>query len=249
LVADLPAGLGHGLLPCIGSGCLVPDEGNLFVIPLWNRAGLYRSLGALVLVGGIAGGVAVAADGPARQPASANNAANSRPLNVADLERQDAERAEAERAARDTAQRKADEAAVAAAEQAKKSPSASASASGKSTGKPGVTAPPAPASCNVYSGNRKVGCSMVLAAGWDLQQMACLEKLWSRESGWNEKARNPSSGAYGIPQSLPANKMASAGGDYLTNPATQIKWGLGYIRDRYSNPCGAWNHSENHGWY
>ena len=219
------------------------------MIRLWNRAGLYRSLGALVLVGGVAGGVAVAADGPARQPASANNAANSRPLNVADLERQDAERAEAERAARDTAQRKADEAAVAAAEQAKKSPSASASASNKPGGKPGVTPPVAPASCNVYSGNRRTGCAMVLEAGFDLQQMACLEKLWSRESGWNEKARNPSSGAYGIPQSLPANKMATAGGDYLTNPATQIKWGLGYIKGRYSNPCGAWNHSENNGWY
>ncbi|GAA0915765.1 transglycosylase SLT domain-containing protein [Virgisporangium aurantiacum] len=219
------------------------------MIRLWNRAGLYRSLGALVLVGGVAGGVAVAADGPARQPASANNAANSRPLNVADLERQDAERAEAERAARDTAQRKADEAAVAAAEQAKKSPSASASGSKSPTGKPGVTAPPAPASCNVYSGNRKTGCSMTLAAGYDLQQVGCLEKLWTKESQWNEKARNPSSGAYGIAQALPPGKMASAGGDYMTNPATQIKWGLGYIKDRYGSPCSAWNHSQNTGWY
>jgi hypothetical protein len=249
MVADLPAGRGHGALPWIAPGCFVPDEGNLFVIRLWNRAGLYRSLGALVLVGGLAGGVAVAADGPTRQPANANNAANSKPLNVADLERQDAERAETERAARDDAQRKADEAAVAAAEQAKKSPSASASASGKSAGKPGVTAPPAPASCNVYSGNRKLGCSLTLAAGFDLQQMACLEKLFTKESGWNERARNPSSGAYGIPQALPGNKMATVGGDWQTNPATQIKWGLNYIKDRYGNPCGAWNHSQRNGWY
>ncbi len=217
---------------------------------LWNRVGIYRSLAALLLVGALAGGAAVAADGPTEQPAKANNASNSEPLNVADFERQDAERADAERAARDTAQRKANEAATAAAEQAKKTPSASASArSATGGGKPGVQAPPAPASCQVFSGNKKTGCSMTLAAGFDLQQFACLEKLWQKESGWNEKAKNRSSGAYGIPQSLPASKMASAGGDYLTNAATQIKWGLGYIKDRYRTPCAAWNHSQANNWY
>jgi hypothetical protein len=220
------------------------------VTGLWNRVGLYRSLGVLALVGALAGGVAVAADGPTKQPDTANAASNSEPLDVAGLERQDAERAEAERAARDTAQRKADEAAVAAAEQAKKSPSASSSAkSATGGGKPGAQVPPAPASCQVYSGNRQIGCSMTLAAGHNLQQFACLEKLWTKESQWNAKARNPSSGAYGIPQSLPASKMASAGSDYLTNPATQIKWGLGYIKDRYGTPCAAWNHSQAKGWY
>jgi hypothetical protein len=232
-----------------GPGRLIPDEGNLFVTGLWNRVGIYRSLGALLLIGALAGGVAVAADGPTEQPAAANNASNAEPLNVADLERQDAEQAETERAARATAQRKADEAAVAAAEQAKKSPTASSSARSATGGKPGVQAPPAPASCAVYSGNKKIGCSMTLAAGFDLQQFACLEKLWQKESSWNEKARNKSSGAYGIPQSLPASKMASAGGDYLTNPATQIKWGLGYIKDRYNTPCSAWGHSQSHNWY
>lgn len=246
--ADLPAGLGHGRLLCAGPGRLVPHEGNLFVIRLWNRGGLYRSLGVLVLVGGVAGGVAVAADGPAPQPTPSKVASNTRPLDVTDLERQDAERAEVERAARDTAQRNADEAAVTAAEQAKKSPSASASASGK-PGRPGATAPPAPASCNVYTGNRRTGCAMTLAAGFDLAQMACLEKLWTRESQWNHKARNPSSGAFGIAQALPEDKYKSAGADYKTNPATQIKWGIGYIKQRYGTPCGAWNHSESHGWY
>jgi len=69
--------------------------------------------------------------------------------------------------------------------------------------------------------------------------------------GWNEKAGNPSSGAYGIPQSLPASKMASAGSDYRTNPATQIKWGLSYIQGRYQNPCNAWAlwQSRNPHWY
>lgn len=215
---------------------------------LLNRVGLYRSLGVLALVGALAGGVAVAADGPTRQPANANNASNSEPLNVADFERQDAERVEAERAARDTAQRKADEAATAAAEQAKKSPSPSTSKSA-STGKPGAGVPPAPASCQVYSGHRQTGCTLTLAAGFDLQQFACLEKLFTKESNWNPSARNKSSGAYGIPQALPGPKMATAGSDWQTNAATQIRWGLSYIKGRYGTPCSAWSHSQAKGWY
>ena len=61
-------------------------------------------------------------------------------------------------------------------------------------------------------------------------------------------AANPS-GAYGIPQALPGSKMASVGADWRDNAVTQIKWGLGYIADRYGSPCGAWAHSEGHGWY
>jgi hypothetical protein len=219
------------------------------VTGLWNRVGLYRSLGVLALVGALAGGVAVAADGPTQQPATANNASNDQPLNVADFERQDAERAEAERAARDTAQRKADEAATAAAEQAKKSPSASASKSSSGGGKPGAGVPPAPASCQVYSGHRQTGCTLTLAAGFDLQQFACLEKLFTKESGWNPSARNKSSGAYGIPQALPGSKMATIASDWQTNAATQIRWGLKYIKDRYGTPCSAWSHSQSKGWY
>ncbi len=85
--------------------------------------------------------------------------------------------------------------------------------------------------------------------GWDESQYACLDKLWTRESGWRWDATNDSSGAYGIPQSLQGSKMASAGQDWLTNAATQIKWGLGYIQQRYQTPCGAWAHSETTGWY
>jgi hypothetical protein len=87
------------------------------------------------------------------------------------------------------------------------------------------------------------------AYGWGADQLACLIPLWQKESGWNSAAANQSSGAYGIPQSLPGNKMASAGADWQTNPATQIKWGLGYIAERYKTPCGAWNHSIAVGWY
>jgi hypothetical protein len=79
-------------------------------------------------------------------------------------------------------------------------------------------------------------------------QWGCLLDLWNQESGWIYDAEN-ASGAYGIPQALPASKMASAGPDYLTDPTTQIKWGLGYISDVYGTPCGAWDHEEADGWY
>ncbi|WP_369688387.1 lytic transglycosylase domain-containing protein [Actinomadura macra] len=79
-------------------------------------------------------------------------------------------------------------------------------------------------------------------------QFGCLVNLWNKESHWNTHAANPS-GAYGIPQALPGSKMSSAGPDWQNNATTQIKWGLGYIKNRYGSPCGAWNHSESVGWY
>lgn len=96
---------------------------------------------------------------------------------------------------------------------------------------------------------RAIAQQMVASRGWGADQFSCLDRLWQRESGWNAHAMNRSSGAYGIPQSLPGSKMASAGADWQTNPATQIRWGLGYIQGRYGSPCGAWNHSQSVGWY
>jgi hypothetical protein len=90
---------------------------------------------------------------------------------------------------------------------------------------------------------------LVTDKGWDYNQFSCLVKLWERESNWRWNAMNSSSGAYGIPQSLPGNKMASAGPDWRTNPETQIKWGLGYIDNRYQSPCGALAHSNDKNWY
>ncbi|MDR0592088.1 MAG: ubiquitin-like domain-containing protein [Bifidobacteriaceae bacterium] len=90
---------------------------------------------------------------------------------------------------------------------------------------------------------------MLDSYGWGDDQFACLVSLWNRESGWRVNAANRSSGAYGIPQALPGSKMASAGSDWQTNPATQIKWGLGYISGRYSTPCGAWGAFQSKGWY
>ncbi|WP_406023507.1 lytic transglycosylase domain-containing protein [Nocardioides sp. NBC_00850] len=96
---------------------------------------------------------------------------------------------------------------------------------------------------------KDIAKSMLGDFGWGLDQFSCLEPLWEKESGWNVSAANPSSSAYGIPQALPGSKMASAGDDWETNPATQIEWGLGYINDRYGSPCGAWSHSQSAGWY
>jgi hypothetical protein len=94
-----------------------------------------------------------------------------------------------------------------------------------------------------------VGERMAAAYGWTASQWTCLNELWTRESGWQVTATNPQSGAYGIPQSLPASKMASAGADWQTSAATQIKWGLDYIAGRYGTPCGAWAHETAHNWY
>lgn len=89
----------------------------------------------------------------------------------------------------------------------------------------------------------------VTSKGWEYAQFSCLVKLWERESNWRWSATNKSSGAYGIPQSLPASKMASAGSDWRTNPETQIRWGIGYIDGRYGSPCAALAHSDEHNWY
>lgn len=85
--------------------------------------------------------------------------------------------------------------------------------------------------------------------GWSEYDFECLVKLWNRESGWNPNAHNKSSGAHGIPQSLPASKMASEGADYYTNGYTQIRRGLKYISGRYGSPSAAWAHSQSKGWY
>ena len=83
----------------------------------------------------------------------------------------------------------------------------------------------------------------------DTRQFACVDALWKSESNWNPRAINATTGAYGIPQSLPATKMATAGRNWRTSPRTQVSWGLQYIANRYGTACGAWNFSLGHGWY
>lgn len=96
---------------------------------------------------------------------------------------------------------------------------------------------------------RSYARSRLGAYGWGGGQYGCLLNLWNQESDWDTYAVNPSSHAYGIPQSLPASKMASSGADWRTNYRTQVNWGLGYIRASYGSPCGAWSHEVSHNWY
>jgi hypothetical protein len=95
----------------------------------------------------------------------------------------------------------------------------------------------------------QVAEQMLSQFGWSSSQFSCLQPLWEHESGWSMTAENPTSGAYGIPQALPASQMSSAGADWQTDAATQIRWGLTYIQGRYGSPCGAWAHEESDNWY
>jgi hypothetical protein len=131
---------------------------------------------------------------------------------------------------------------------AQQSSSGSSSSSSSSSSSGGVTtvsaAPPNPGTAQA------IGYAMLPQFGFSQKtQWGCLLDLWNRESGWVYDAENPSSGAYGIPQALPGSKMASAGADWQTNPATQIKWGLTYITQVYGTPCGAWNNELAYGSY
>jgi hypothetical protein len=97
--------------------------------------------------------------------------------------------------------------------------------------------------------NQHTAQRMIPRFGWGKRQWTPLNKLWNRESGWNKYAQNPYSGAYGIPQAVPGNKMASAGNHWRTNATTQIRWGLRYIKSRYGRPRVAWDHELAYGWY
>jgi len=106
------------------------------------------------------------------------------------------------------------------------------------------------ASANTPDGARAFARDLAASQyGWGADQFQCLDNLWQKESGWSYTAYNASSGATGIPQSLPGSKMATAGADWETSAATQIKWGLGYIASAYGTPCGAWSHSQSVNWY
>ena len=109
--------------------------------------------------------------------------------------------------------------------------------------------PAAPVAVNDPAGAQAYASAKLSSYGWAPDQMQCLMKLWTKESEWRTTATNPSSGAYGIVQSLPAGKMASSGADYRTNYRTQINWGLGYIEERYGSPCQALNFHYANNWY
>ena len=85
--------------------------------------------------------------------------------------------------------------------------------------------------------------------GFNESQFECLNSLWTKESHWNYKAHNYRSGAHGIAQALPAEKMSVVGTDWRTNPVTQIRWGIRYITMRYDTPCKAWAKWKSHRYY
>jgi hypothetical protein len=111
------------------------------------------------------------------------------------------------------------------------------------------TAVQQPAASAPSGSPQQIAEQMLSQFGWSSSQFSCLQPLWAEESGWNIYASNPSSGAYGIPQALPGSKMASAGPDWQSNAATQIRWGLTYIQGTYGSPCAAWSHEQADGWY
>ncbi|MEV8513918.1 lytic transglycosylase domain-containing protein [Dactylosporangium sp. NPDC051484] len=238
-----------------------------FVIRLWRRVGIIRAVLGLVILAGLVGGLVIAGlqtqhDAPvepvkaagAAFPLSSSSATPSVSSPPATADEADA-LAKAKDAAADasTQAKAADDAARKKAEEAaSRSNQRSASASASPTSKPPTKTPPkypVPSSCNDYSGHRQTGCSVLIGVGFGLDQMPCLDKLWTKESGWNPLAHNKSSNAHGIPQALPGNQMAKFGGDWWDNAEVQIQWGLDYIKRRYKTPCNAWAHSQSTGWY
>ncbi|GAA2835307.1 transglycosylase SLT domain-containing protein [Kitasatospora sp. CM 4170] len=194
-------------------------------------------------VAGVTGTTGVSADGqpvadqaPQADAAAAAAAQAEAAAQAAQAQAQ-ADAAAAAAAQAQAAQAQADAAAKAQAE-AKAKADAQAAAS-RSQQRSALNAKPG------YSGSPREIAAQIVPAG----QLQCFSNIVSHESSWNPRAVNASSGAYGLVQALPGSKMASAGADWRTNPATQIKWGLDYMNSRYGSPCAAWSFWQTHHWY
>lgn len=96
---------------------------------------------------------------------------------------------------------------------------------------------------------REVAREMMGEFGFAASEYGCLDQLWISESDWEYDADNPTSSAYGIPQALTGGTHDDLPGDYMTNPVSQIRWGLNYIRDAYGTPCSAWSFKQANNWY
>jgi Transglycosylase SLT domain len=212
---------------------------------LTKRAAGFRALSVSLLLLGVAGGALLRTDRIDQQRRAVAAAYEQA---AAESRYRAAQDAAQEEQARGDAQHTADAAAAAAAAQAKAAEDASrgTSPASRSTSR-GYG--PIPASCQEFAGNQAIGCTLLAEFSFGLDQMACLVPMWTHESHWNEKAHNPNTGAHGIAQALPASRMAVYGSDYMTNPATQIRWGLSYIKSRYKTVCGAWDFWQAHHWY
>ncbi|MFD4996325.1 transglycosylase SLT domain-containing protein [Streptomyces buecherae] len=175
-----------------------------------------------------------AADAEAKK--SAEESARKQAAKDASAKKAAAEKAEKERAEKEAAKKKAAEER----EKEKKEEAASRSASRDS-----VSTSSFPQQGSYSVAEVQAIARQIVPA----DQFQCFSNIVNHESTWNYKATNPSSGAYGLVQALPASKMSSAGADWRTNPATQIKWGLSYMNGKYQSPCGAWSFWQSNHWY
>ncbi|MFE9626885.1 transglycosylase SLT domain-containing protein [Streptomyces sp. NPDC006527] len=180
------------------------------------------------------------ADIPVGQQAQVQTASLTQQASVQAIAADESAKKDAEEAARKAAAKTAiakKEAAEKAAEEAKERAEAKAAAS--------RSASDFPVQSSYTIAQIKAMAQQMVPSG----QWQCFSNIVDHESDWNYRAVNPSSGAYGLFQALPGSKMSSVGADWQTNPATQIKWGLNYMNDRYGSPCGAWSFWQANHWY
>jgi len=207
------------------------------------------SVVAVTLPGGATAGAATAAtylNGAGAPPAAASvRSADAMPRWAEQLQ---ANKLEMARRAHQLAAAKAKRAAAAHRAARRAAHRAAVLAARKQARKAHETPSTSAASAQPSGSPQQIAASMLGGYGWSASQFSCLDSLWGHESGWSVTAANPD-GAYGIPQALPGSKMASAGPGWQTNAATQIRWGLDYIKSLYGSPCGAWSHEEATGWY
>lgn len=152
---------------------------------------------------------------------------------------------QAKKDAQEAARKKAAKEAAAKREAARKAAAKKAAEKKAEQSKPSADAGDFPVKASYSTAEVKQMARKIVGGG----QFQCFSNIVDRESGWNYRASNPSSGAYGLVQALPGNKMSSVASDWKTNPATQIKWGLNYMNDRYDSPCGAWDFWQANGHY
>ncbi len=166
---------------------------------------------------------------------------------AAEQERIAAEKAAAEKAA---AEKAAAEKAAAEKAAAEKAAAEKKAAEKKAAEQKAAEKAPATPKGGNRAANKELGRHLAATLyGWTGEQFTCYDNIIMRESLWDQYADNPNSSAYGIPQALPGKKMASEGADWKTNPETQIRWGLKYVKERFGTPCKAWAFKRANGWY
>jgi len=190
------------------------------------------------------------ADIPAGQQAVVQTASLTQQADAQAAAADTAAQKSAEQAARVQAARDATAKKKAADEQAAKEQQAKEEAAAKKRAESEAQNSPAGPSSSTVHGSYTVAEVQAMARQIvPADQFQCFSNIVNQESSWNYQAVNASSGAYGLVQALPGSKMSTAGADWQTNPATQIKWGLNYMDSRYDSPCGAWSFHLANGWY